>query len=1266
MRLSLRGLLQLARPRRPRPIGVAVLLTVALLAESLPAAIVHVRESVSVGGDIVATAERAVQTGDRYVTGAAQRVEGAIFAQWTISVAQPVEARDAWGRSLESAAFTVYEDTEVTAVYLDENEDADCDGVPDALEIYWYGDLVQDADSDTDSDGVGFLDELQQGRSPLFADEADYGRILIYSNDDVLYNPNGYAPYVIRSEPENALFPTRRVYASPGDGVTTEAFSPKDSGFAYWTVNGERAADAWGVSSATVSFVASDKVYTECVAHVLEDELSRNAYYWYGRPCAADSDVDGDGYTFAEELMQGLSPVFADEMDSGRVMDFSSSEVLYNPFGYVPYTIRSEPEGLLFATINDWRLPGTEVTTPQFDPATSAFAYWKRNGARQQDDWGVAVDAITFTAQSNGLALVAVAEQDPWKRLSLYWYGDDGHGAESDADGDGYTFREELEKGLSPVFADETDGGRVLAFDSDGVEVSLQDYEQVQGVIVDGEYVDLFASGHAGKVGETFFDGAAIQPVVADVNGDGLWDIVVVKVESGEKKIYVNCGTRGSPKFAVRSDETLLPRGVDLAMNSTEKLAGLTMDVVAVGALSATYAGEDLLVSDEAGRIWFYRYGGMKYELQNKVWGGTYAGFANGLRIAAVDWEDDGDWDCLCGTADGKLMFLRDPKVGRPVNLRALVGVDNVLLEWDPNELSRARGYRVYRSSVDANARAQGDLVAEPTVPRHRDWPSVIQDYIYQVTALSRFYTAGNSTPTISESVPTDAVRVELGKVAFRWGDAKGLEGEEIAVALGIENSLSISGKGLELEVGYDSAALTPVRVEASGLTENVTFAQHVADGMWCVSAEDGEIAAGGGTFLTFVFKAGAVDGGDAVRTGVALTKVSLKSARGAFVPAVLPTAHAAVDVLPVVEPVPIPVSITLTESVQVTAGDSFVVAVSAKGEGVDLATLAYEYVYDRSLFDCVGGMFTAKNVPTTATTTIGITNVSVRAADGSATKITSVGTCVVVVLSNAGGDIDDGGEEEEDDGADFEHDEDGELVDWGEEPGEGDAAYRWGFRNAYIDLGTASGKIGDEVEVGVRLRRGALPLLVDSTVDVKRWAFTVKYDDRWLTPVGVNAKIGEYQWSATNGVMTVVGKSGTVSLGRLFLTADWQYPLSLKFKLNIQYAETLAGLSFGAVQARSVEGKRIYTPWRTAGSVVISYTRPKDDPTVVAPYGRGDVNGDGRLTKEDTQLMARLMQGNEKWNADQLRAGDYNDDGKLDNNDYQLMRADFRAKGVL
>lgn len=174
----------------------------------------------------------------------------------------------------------------------------------------------------------------------------------------------------------------------------------------------------------------------------------------------------------------------------------------------------------------------------------------------------------------------------------------------------------------------------------------------------------------------------------------------------------------------------------------------------------------------------------------------------------------------------------------------------------------------------------------------YRDYPEEIADYDYQISSISRHYTAGNSTPIISESMPTEAIRASMGKVAFRWGDAAGFVGEEVAVGLAVENSLNLSGAGLVLKIGYDPTILTPVRVETSGLTEGVVFTQSAADGVWTISASGGEVAAGAGTLFTLVFT-----GAKATEaTEVSLMEVAAKSASGKTVAAILPSSNARVE----------------------------------------------------------------------------------------------------------------------------------------------------------------------------------------------------------------------------------------------------------------------------------------------------------------------------------------------------------------------------------
>jgi len=100
--------------------------------------------------------------------------------------------------------------------------------------------------------------------------------------------------------------------------------------------------------------------------------------------------------------------------------------------------------------------------------------------------------------------------------------------------------------------------------------------------------------------------GAQVRPVVADVNSDGLWDLIVVSETT--TNVFVNVGSKGNPQFAnCGSGGGLIEAALPWCdMNSTAKLAAMSLDVEPVGALSATTNGATLLVSDDEGRIWYY------------------------------------------------------------------------------------------------------------------------------------------------------------------------------------------------------------------------------------------------------------------------------------------------------------------------------------------------------------------------------------------------------------------------------------------------------------------------------------------------------------------------------------------------------------------------------------------------------------------------------------------------------------------------------------
>ena len=833
------------------------------------AAEVHVVERANLGGAVETLRDQTLYTGSDYVTMAAPVYGGYIFTHWSTTATEGFAARDALGRAYDAAPYTLYDNITLTANYVDSSLDSDADGIPDGYELYWYGGLAFSPDSDTDGDGFTFTEELAANTSPLLADRSLSG-VSSTVTPQWLYNPNGYRRYTFRSEPEGELFETVAGYASPGSTVTTPRCDRLTSFFACWRgPDGNRVADAFGRALDAVSFTMPD-ADVEYVAVAEFDDGTRASLYWYGGLAfSPDSDTDGDGLTFAEELAAGTNPLFPDRALAG-VLSSQTDKWFYNPNGYHEYTIRSEPEGAFFETQSGWATAGTPLSTPALDPKSMLFAYWTSNDVRVADAFGRALDVVAFTMPDEDVEYAAFEFDDEDYRQKMYWFGDASVSAQSDTDGDGLTFAEELAAGTNPHFPDRSLSG-VSSVLSREEEMNLQPFEQVQGAIVDSAYAELFTSPVAdnGTTSATFGGGTAIWPVVADLNGDGLFDIVILSATT--TNVLLNVGSKGNPEF-IDGGNAVATSGVDLAMNSTEKLEDLELDVLPpADALSATYgdAGQDgladLLVSDSAGRIWYYRCSAgagsapSPYILQHKVWGGSYAGFAEGLTLAAVDWEEDGDLDCLAGTADGKLMLLRDPRGGRPVNLKAYAGVDNVMLEWDPNAQSRIRGYRLYRAEAENTDFAR---VAQPQLPTHRDFPPSADEYAYRVSSVSRFYTAGNSTPTETESIPSEPVTARIGDVTFAWRNANAKVGERVEVVLAIENALNFNVAGKSETVVYDPAYLRPVEVRKSGLTEGVAMTASVAAdgnppaGRWTMTMTDGVLPAGSGRFLTFVFEA--------------------------------------------------------------------------------------------------------------------------------------------------------------------------------------------------------------------------------------------------------------------------------------------------------------------------------------------------------------------------------------------------------------------------
>ncbi len=886
-------------------------------------------------GALFATVTKNVAPGVA-VTTAAYSPATSDFAHWTAAGAA-VATRDAFGRALDRLAFAMpTNDVELVAVCR-----ADA-AVRNSL--YWYGNETTAPGSDTDGDGFTFAEEVRQGTNPLFADCFTRGLVSVSAKPQ-------FFRLIRRCEPAGTLFATVTNNVAPGVAVTTTAYNPTTSDFAHWTAAGVAVAtrDAFGRALDRLAF-AMPTNDVEVVAVCRADAAARQSLYWYDNETTAPgSDTDGDGVTFAEELRQGTNPLFADTFNRG-IVGVSAKPQFFR------LVVRCEPAGALFATVTKNVAPGVAVTTTAYSPATSDFAHWTAAGVAvaTRDVFGRALDRLAFAMPTNDVELVAVCRADAATRNSLYWYGNETTAPTSDTDGDGLSFAEEIRQGTNPLFADTFSRGVIFAL-SEELEADLQPFEQMRGAIVGGEYAELFTSGLAGNAGTSATFGENACPLAVDVDGDGLFDLIVVS--RGGLQIFLNKGSAANPDFApttpgdawanfrrllndmarplvctangvfyvsdgggpiyafTLADGTLVDTGLVgipgvldgrlFALTAAGTLAAdgwtLALDTPVIGGVSVSTADidadgrTDLLASDSVGHIWLYRNvtaaadaanGAWRFKLLHKVWAGTGVGFAEGMTISLVDWDDDGDPDVLIGTPDGKLMLLRDPRTGRPTNVRAYPGADNVLLTWDPNSQPRIRGYNVYRAP-DAESFAR--IANQTPLPRYRDRPGVLRDYWYRVTGVSRFYIAGNSTPTVHESMPTDAVYVQFRPSVWLTGTS-GFTGSNVTVIVSMNNSMGISAEGLSLTFAYDPAVLAPRGIRTTGLTAGLAgggTASVPSAGTWRFASQGGEIATGAGRFLLLDFAILPVH--DVTETTVTLTAATVKALDGRAVALDLP-----------------------------------------------------------------------------------------------------------------------------------------------------------------------------------------------------------------------------------------------------------------------------------------------------------------------------------------------------------------------------------------
>ncbi len=732
----------------------------------------------------------------------------ATFSYWTLD---GVPQRDPWGVALRKISFTMgIGNREAVAYFF--SGDTDADGLPDAWEQYYYGTLANDETSDSDGDGRNLLAEYQGGTSPIHENSQQEGGVSWADSTLMTANLAGYPSYTLSSDPAGIVAQT--TIARKGTMITTPEMT--QSTFGYWALDGVAQRDAWGVALRQIRFTMAetDRI---AVAHLFEidsdgDGINDGYEQYHFGTLANDAsfDNDGDGISLLAEFYGGTNPLYGNASQEGGVSWADSVQMVVN----------LQPYERLGKILEGGVL--TDFFSP--DPGTLTGIQAGTWSATAVSDWDGDGDLDLFIAHQDGLRVfrnIGTAHKPDFEEIA-----------------DGFSTLANYVQNIDrPAIA----GGD---WDGDGKgDLVIGGNTGTLRFIASSGTFSSDATGPDLDTGST-----RALPALGDMNGDGRVDLIVLLAD-GTARLYPNNGSAMpfSGSFTANLLGTAAPQATSITTGD------INQDGLA-----------DVLLADIDGRIWeFIQMPSGGFYLKSKVWGGSGPGFASGLTLAAADLEGDGDLDLIGGLANGGVIALRDPNVGRPTGLIALPGADSVQLEWDANWQSRISGYYVYGASSEDGPWTP--LVADPVpLPGYLDATAKrgVLNY-YQVSSVGYSFLPGNSKPV--ESKPSDPATTAAGKVDLAVRPVHGHPGERINIKLSINNATGISGEGMQLRVSYDPAKLMPLAqaqagaetVVSSGLSRKLTFTDNGANstGKLVIDGSAGVLESGSGTLFTLQFE---------------------------------------------------------------------------------------------------------------------------------------------------------------------------------------------------------------------------------------------------------------------------------------------------------------------------------------------------------------------------------------------------------------------------
>jgi hypothetical protein len=293
------------------------------------------------------------------------KANGYLFAYWSVN---GVRQASTTGKALSRLKHKLTSSANIVAHYFPAQEDSDSDGLLDSSELNQFGDLSQEADADTDSDGFANQKEDALGQESTVKDFVEDGGISSRQSKDFVFGDFNLVHYEIKSEPVGFINKSSG-YVQPNTIVTTPSLNGETNGyqFTYWSVNGSRQASPNGTSLSKLdhTLVTSSIIIAHYVKST-EDADSDGMMDWlelrqFGQLVQDSSDdADLDNYTNAQEASAGQEALIKDLIEDGGISSRHSKNFTYfvqgnrTPNGATlsnDVFFAEQPSGLLVGTL---------------------------------------------------------------------------------------------------------------------------------------------------------------------------------------------------------------------------------------------------------------------------------------------------------------------------------------------------------------------------------------------------------------------------------------------------------------------------------------------------------------------------------------------------------------------------------------------------------------------------------------------------------------------------------------------------------------------------------------------------------------------------------------------------------------------------------------------------------------------------------------------------------------------------------------------------